>query len=128
VNESDHKRRLVADIRKLPGAWAQRIEDRYAPGTLDLIIKLPALPIVFAEGKIIVGNLFGPTLRQWEKGLEMQEAGLRVLLLGWKSGIMYISPWVQQADWRKCEVEGVVYKNHVAGLREYLTFNKENPE
>ena len=54
-SEADYKRELVADINRLPGGRARRIEDRYGTGILDLIIKLPDMPLVMAEGKLIEG-------------------------------------------------------------------------
>jgi hypothetical protein len=103
VNEGDHKRKLAAEINNLRGGYARRYEDLYAVGMLDLMIKLPDLPPVWVEAKIIRGNSFGPTLRQWVEGDRMIAAGLRVLLIGWKGSTIYISPWVKQADRRQCE-------------------------
>ena len=40
LSEADFKRRLVSEIKML-GGQARRIEDRFAVGVLDLIIKLP---------------------------------------------------------------------------------------
>ena len=116
TNESDHKRALVAEIKSLRGGWARRVEDRFAVGVLDLILKLPDEPIIFAEGKMIDGNLFAPTQRQWIEGEKIQAAGLMVLLLGWKGSQMSVSPWVPQADWRKC----VTGADHIGTLKEYL--------
>ena len=101
-NEADHKRRLVREVNGLPGAYARRVEDRWAVGVLDLIIKLPTHPILWAEGKIVEGNLFAPTGRQWEEGQRIQRAGMPALLFGWKKAFMFVSPWVKQADIRTC--------------------------
>ena len=67
-----------------------------------MIIKLPGTPLFFAEGKIIKGNLFAPTPGQYEEGLRLQQAGLLVVLIGWKDGVCYTSPWVKKADYREC--------------------------
>jgi hypothetical protein len=115
-NEADYKRELVAEVKALRGGWARRIEDRWAVGVLDLILKLPDHPPIFAEGKMIDGHKFGPTERQWVEGERMQHAGLKVLLLGWREGIMSVSPWVKQADRRKC-ANGVDF---IQTLKEYL--------
>ena len=64
MNEADRKRDLVKAIKAF-GGHARRIEDSWAVGVLDLIIKLPGVPLIFAEGKIITGNLFGPTQAQF---------------------------------------------------------------
>ena len=101
-SEADHKRELVAAINALPGGRARRIEDRYGTGILDLIIKLPEIPMVLAEGKLVVNNLFMPTSAQYEEGKKWQAAGVNCLLLGWKRGDLFISHWVRQADFRDC--------------------------
>ena len=71
-------------------------------GYLDLVIKLPNRPMFWAEGKLIDGNLFGPTARQYEEGRDWLKVGVDVLLIGWDRSAMYISPWVKQADKRQC--------------------------
>lgn len=117
MNEADHKHALVAEINILRGGWAERWEDRWRPGILDLVLKLPdPFPIVFAEGKLVVGYKFGPTALQFVKGQRIAAAGLTVVLIGWKGREMAISPWVKQADWRECKIG----PNHVATLKEYL--------
>jgi hypothetical protein len=78
------------------------LEDKYALGLLDLNIKLPGHPLLWAEGKLIEGHQFAPTLRQYEEGACWIKAGVRVLLIGWRDGAMYISPWVKKADKREC--------------------------
>jgi hypothetical protein len=102
LNESDRKRALVADVNALRGGWARRVEDRFAVGVLDLILKLPFKPILFAEGKIIDGFKFGPTERQWVEGERILAAGLIVTLIGWKGKDVFVSPWTKQADCRFC--------------------------
>jgi hypothetical protein len=102
TSESDRKRKLVEGVNTLSGGRAQRREDRYAPGVLDLIIKLPGFPLFFAEGKMIKGNLFAPTERQYEEGKKWIEVGVPALLIGWKQKFMFVSPWVRQADVRSC--------------------------
>ena len=104
-NEADRKRELVKAVKAL-GGHARRIEDSWAVGVLDLIIKLPGVPFVFAEGKIIKGNLFGPTLAQFAEGEKWIKAGVDAILIGWQDRAMYISPWVKQADKRDCWLSG----------------------
>ena len=101
-SEADHKRELVAAINALPGGRARRVEDRYATGILDMNIKLPGLPFVMAEGKLIDGFQFGPTGAQYVEGLKWQAANVECVLIGWKAGRMYCSPWVEKADCRQC--------------------------
>ena len=101
MNEADRKRELVKAIKAL-GGHARRIEDSWAVGVLDLIIKLPGVPLIFAEGKIIKGNLFGPTPAQFAEGEKWIRAGVDAVLIGWEAKWMHISPWVKQADKREC--------------------------
>jgi hypothetical protein len=101
VNEADRKRSLVAEVKHL-GGYARRVEDRWAVGVLDLIIKLPGHELFMAEGKLIKGNLFAPTATQYAEGVKWIKAGVDVVLIGWQDKAMYISPWVKQADKRDC--------------------------
>jgi hypothetical protein len=101
-SEAEYKRGLVASINRLPGGRARRIEDRYATGVLDLIIKPPDMPLVMAEGKLIDGNLFAPTGAQYTEGKKWQDAHVECVLIGWKAGQMFLSPWVEKADCRQC--------------------------
>ena len=123
MNEADYKRKLVAEVNALRGAYARRLEDRFAVGVLDLIIKLPERPWVWAEGKLINGNLFAPTERQWVEGERIRATGTPVLLIGWKGRSMSISPWVKQADWRNC----LTASNGVSTLMEYLYESRRQP-
>jgi hypothetical protein len=117
MDEAGRKRKLVAEVNALRGGYARRLEDRFAVGLLDLIIKLPELPWLWAEGKIIDGFKFAPTERQWVEGERILSTGAPVVLLGWKGSIMYVSPWVRQADLRNCFYGG---GDGVTALREYL--------
>lgn len=101
--ESDYKMRLVKQVKEMPRGYARRVEDKYRVGALDLLIKLPDQPFLFAEGKMLVeGYLFEPTERQFEEGEAIIRADLQALLIGWKKGTMYVSPWVRKADIREC--------------------------
>ena len=101
MNEADRKRELVKAVRAL-GGHARRIEDSWAVGVLDLIIKLPGVPFIVAEGKIIKGNLFGPTPAQFAEGEKWIRAGVDAVLIGWQDRAMYLSSWIKQADKRDC--------------------------
>ena len=101
MNEADRKRELVKDVKRL-GGQARRLEDRWAVGLLDLVVKLPGQPFIWAEGKLIDGNLFAPTGAQYEEGMKWIKAGTDVVLLGWQDSLMFISPWVKKADKREC--------------------------
>jgi hypothetical protein len=101
MNEADRKLNLVKGVKAL-GGYARRLEDKYALGLLDLVIKLPGHNVVMAEGKLIDGHKFAPTPRQYEEGASWLRAGVVVLLIGWHDKEMYISPWFKQADKREC--------------------------
>lgn len=116
MNEADRKRELVKAIRAI-GGHARRIEDSWAVGVPDLIIKLPGCPVIFAEGKIIKGNLFGPTPAQFSEGMKWKRAGVVAVLLGWQDNLMYVSPWTLKADKRDCFGGG---PGHAEVLLEYM--------
>lgn len=120
LSEADYKRKLVADINRLPNeeGRARRLEDRYGVGVLDLIIKLPGVPTFWAEGKVIKHNAFGPTTIQFEEGQRWLAAGMRVILIGWHHGAIYLSPWKEEADRRDCF--GAVGVDHVKTLMEFM--------
>ncbi len=100
MDEAAHKRKLVAEVKALRGGFARRIEDRWAVGVLDLIIKLPNWPVVIAEGKIFDGNLFLPTEKQFDEGQRWIQAGVGALLIGWKGKTkeMFVSPMVRRVN------------------------------
>jgi hypothetical protein len=102
MDEAARKRKLIAEINALPGAYARRWEDRWAVGLLDLVMKLPGYPVVWGEGKIIDGLVFAPTERQWVEGKRIIAAGMKAILIGWKRSEMFISPWVQKAHCDSC--------------------------
>jgi N-acetyl-anhydromuramyl-L-alanine amidase AmpD len=97
--ESKYKTELVFECRKL-GAYARRLEDRYAIGLLDLTIKFPGYPHILAEGKIVAHQSFAPTLRQYEEGRRYIDAGGLCCLIGWDRATkaMFIHPWAKAAN------------------------------
>ena len=101
MNEAEFKAKLVKEV-KLLGGHARRLEDKYALGLLDLIIKLPGHPLLWAKGKLIEGHQFGPTPRQYEEGKAWIAAGVTTVLIGWHNKVLYVSPWVKKADKREC--------------------------
>ena len=117
-SEAAHKRELVAAINALPGGRARRIEDRYGTGILDMIIKLPGIPLVMAEAKLISGNLFAPIGAQFEEGKRWEAAGVKCLLIGWKKGEMFISPWIEKAHIDICFTDPSIPETEA--LMEYL--------
>lgn len=120
MREADYKRKLVQQVNALPSGYACRVEDKWRPGVLDMFIKPPNHPAMWAEGKIISGNLFAPTPRQYEEGKRLMAAGVPAFLVGWKSGVMYISSWIIRADIRECYTgDGKNYAEILIGYLEY---------
>jgi hypothetical protein len=72
--------------------------------------------MILAEGKLISGNLFAPTERQWIEGNRWIDAGVGAVLIGWKGKIMAVSPWTYEADQRECWTGS----DSVSTLMEYL--------
>lgn len=87
-------------------------------GALDVFIKLPEWEAMWAECKIITGNVFGPTPRQFVEGERLMAANVPALLIGWKNGVMHISRWVEKADVRECGVWPEL--NYAAALLRYM--------
>lgn len=123
TDEADRKRKLVREINLLPGAYARRIEDRWAVGVLDLVFKLPGHPWIWAEGKIIDGNLFAPTERQLIEGNRIQATGTPALLFGWKKSVMFVSPWTKQAHIDQCAYGSAPW---LTVLQNYLKVQNES--
>ena len=119
--ESERKRELVEGCRAL-GGYARRLEDKYALGLLDLTIKLPDLPHVLAEGKIIEHQKFEPTLRQFEEGKRYIAAGGVCALIGWdkKTKVMFVHEWARWAMKADSFPPGGSYKDHAETLRDWL--------
>lgn len=119
--ESKLKAELVADCRK-HGAYARRLEDRYAIGLLDLTIKFPGHPHLLAEGKIVEHQSFGPTQRQFVEGLRYIEAGGVCALLAWDkaSKVMFIHEWAEVANKANSFPPGGSYKEGALTLMEWL--------
>jgi len=97
-DEAEFKRLLVKGCIKR-GAHAERHEDRYGVGRLDLAIKFPRYPHVLAEGKLVPHQSFAPTLAQWENGSRYIKAGGTAALIAWdpKTEQMYIHEWGRTA-------------------------------
>lgn len=119
--ESKLKRELVGACQAM-GAYARRLEDRYAIGLLDLDIKFPGFPHFKAEGKIIEHQKFQPTLRQYEEGKRYIAAGGVCCLIGWdkKTKVMFIHDWAQWALKEDSFPPGGGFKPHAETLRDWL--------
>lgn len=128
MDEASHKRKLVAEINALPGARARRVEDKWAVGVLDMIIKLPTVPVILAEGKLVVGAQFGPTPPQFIEGERWGKAGVTPVLIGWrnKHKEMYVSPWTQKAHIDECFGHTWGDWSYVKILMEYLDESRRN--
>lgn len=131
--ENWYKTALVKQARDC-GAYARRIEDQYSVGVLDMVFVVPGRPVVFAEGKRIMGKKFGPTPRQGIEGRAIDVAGIGnkacSLLIGWDvHGLMYICPWLDVWASPQCKQEAVAAdvcfkqlpkQNYYQTLMEYL--------
>lgn len=89
-NESEVKRLMVKSVKDA-GGYARRIEDQYGVGIFDLILIPGGLPAFFAEAKIIRGNSFGPTERQFIELMRIRHASRYVIpiMIGYKEGVYY---------------------------------------
>ena len=102
MNEADYKTALIKLVNQLPGGYGRRLEDKYAVGLLDLVMKIPGLPWMWGEGKLVDGQKFAPTLRQYEEGKRIQATGTPVLLIGFQAKLMAISSWAEEARFKDC--------------------------
>ena len=105
--ETEFKRDLVHQLLK-EGGFARRLEDRYAVGTLDLLLLTPKY-LIYAEAKLIKGLIALPArVAQREQIRLFNEVGnrhARAIVLGLKDGMMcfglpgerydayYVTPW-----------------------------------
>ncbi len=89
------KRNIVYDFKER-GCYARRIEDSFSVGFPDLILEIPDYPVFFVEGKLFVGNVFGPTPRQY---VELKRLAItkysHPAVIGWKDGRHYLHPHAQ---------------------------------
>jgi hypothetical protein len=119
--ESKLKAALVTDCKDI-GAYARRHEDRYAIGLLDLSIKFLGHPHLLAEAKIVDGQKFAPTPRQYVEGQRYEAAGGLCALIGWdkKTKVMFVHPWARWAMKADCFPPGGGYKPYAETLKDYL--------
>lgn len=119
--ESKLKRELVEACQAM-GAYARRLEDRYAIGLLDLTIKFPGYPHLLAEGKIVGHQAFAPTLRQYEEGKRYIDAGGLCALIGWdsKTKVMFVHEWTKEAKKADSFPPGGSCKPHAETLRDWI--------
>ena len=88
-----------------------------------MVFRIPGLPWMWAEGKLVDGQAFAPTKRQYEEGKRIQAAGTPVLLIGFKDGLMAISRWATEAKFNDCFQASV----HPATIEEfYLAWLRES--
>lgn len=103
MNESECKRRIVEAIRG-EGGYARRIEDQYSVGMPDLVLIPRNCPVVWAEVKMVMHNIFGPTPRQLIELQKLQRSPYSVpMVIGWKRGIHYISPPKEVIRLEECD-------------------------
>lgn len=111
-NEAAVKTAAISSV-KAAGGYARRVEDQYAVGTLDTILVLPRRPVVFAEFKMINGNLFKPTDRQLVemRRIDATDGMAVAALVGWRGGHHFFSRTTECADMRYCfaQPEGTTF-------------------
>lgn len=83
--ESEYKKDMVREVRA-EGGYGRRIEDQYAVGILDTVLKLPDLPVIFAEVKRFTNNIFKPRPRQHVEMIDINAAGGVSVLIGVRVG------------------------------------------
>lgn len=102
ISEADVKRGIVKAFKDR-GHYARRIEDSFSVGFPDLVLIPKNYPVFFTEVKLIRGNKFGPTPRQYVEMSRLAISKYAVpTLLGWKDGVHYLTLHCEQADWRDC--------------------------
>jgi hypothetical protein len=93
--ESEIKGIMIRSV-KMAGGYARRIEDQFAVGMPDTILIPKGYPVFFAEVKIVTGQQFGPSPRQYIELCRIGETwGSKQIryaipiLIGYRSGVFY---------------------------------------
>lgn len=89
------------------GGYGRRIEDQYAVGVFDTLLIPKGLPCFMAEVKVIRGQSFGPTERQWIELVRVHEADAGAghsipILIGWRQGVYYFHKTAKIVECRDC--------------------------
>jgi hypothetical protein len=88
-NESDLKRDLVATILK-EGGYGRRLEDRYAVGTLDLLL-MTRRNVVYAEVKMLKGVALPARVAQRKEIVRfnaVENPRAHALVIGYRDGML----------------------------------------
>jgi hypothetical protein len=98
MNEADVKRAMIKSV-KAAGGYARRIEDQYAVGMVDTILIPKGLPVFMAEVKLIQGEKFSPSPRQFVELEQIKDAAneqdhVIPLMVGYKidTKVFYFHP------------------------------------
>lgn len=90
MTEAEFKRDLVRQLNK-EGGYARRLEDRYAVGTLDLLL-LTKRYLIYAEAKLLKGIAALPARVTQREQIQLFNAvgnpHARALVIAWKDGII----------------------------------------
>jgi len=105
-SEADVKRSMVKSMVE-GGGYARRIEDQYGVGIFDVILIPYNLPVFMAEVKIIRGNTFGPTERQYVELIRIQNVAaidkhVIPVMVGYREGDYYFHKPAKSIDYRDC--------------------------
>jgi len=105
-SEADVKRAMVKAM-VAGGGYARRIEDQYGVGIFDVILIPYNLPVFMAEAKLIRGNTFGPTERQYVELVRIENVGaidkhVIPVMIGWRDDSYYFHKPAKTIDYRDC--------------------------
>jgi len=108
LSESEVKGIMVKSIRAA-GGYAKRIEDQFSVGFPDTILIPRGYPVFFAEVKIVKGQQFGPTPRQYVELCRIADAMIWdkpfhaiPILIGFKMGTYYFHELAEVVQLRDC--------------------------
>jgi hypothetical protein len=76
------------------GGYGRRIEDQYAVGVFDTLLIPKGMPVFTAEVKIVRGDTFGPTERQYIELMRVRDAAANSghvipLMIGFREGVFF---------------------------------------
>jgi len=91
MREAEVKRKIVDSVRA-DGGYARRIEDKFTVGMPDVVLIPVQCPVVWIEVKLVPGQLFHPSMRQFVELNKLRRAPHSTsFVVGWKRNLLYIS-------------------------------------
>ena len=95
---------MVKSIRSYHG-YARRMEDKFAVGLPDIILVPKGYPVFIAEVKVIKGQKFRPTARQYIELRRINDAGgehMFGIMIGVLNGVYYFHENSGECDITDC--------------------------